>query len=142
MCALIRMMSWLLVIGLAGCATGTPHNLLQSDRADTHLGWQPAPENQLAYSVATSSGIARLVLDRLPENLNRVTLDLPGMQEVEGVQWRGDDGKNAMLYSGHSGEPGVTLEQRRRGFTLYIEGPALDRIRVGGLLTVVDFYRG
>ncbi|KUJ79168.1 hypothetical protein AWR36_015480 [Microbulbifer flavimaris] len=136
------MLSWLLVVGLAGCATGTPQNLLQSDRADTHLGWQPAPENQLAYSVATASGIARLALDPLPENLDRVTLDLPGMQRVEGVQWRGDDGKSAMLYSGGAGEQGVTLEQRRRGFRLRIDGPALDLIRVGGLLTVVDFYRG
>ncbi|WP_237068408.1 hypothetical protein [Microbulbifer guangxiensis] len=140
--ALIRTMSWLLVFGLAGCATGTPQNLLQPDRADTHLGWQPAPENQLAYSVATASGIARLVLDRLPDNLNRVSLELPGMQRVEGVQWRGDDGDKAMLFSGGSGEPGVRLEERRRGFILHIEGAALDRIRVGGLLTVVDFYRG
>ncbi|GAA5525969.1 hypothetical protein Maes01_02548 [Microbulbifer aestuariivivens] len=141
MCALIRMVSWLLVIGLAGCATGTPHNLLQSDRADTHLGWKQAPENQLAYSVATTSGIARLVLDKLPQNLNRVTLYLPAMQRVEGVQWLGDDGDKAMLYSGGVGEPGVTLEQRRRGFALLIEGPALERVRVGGQLTVVDFYR-
>lgn len=127
---------------LAGCTTTPPQTLVQSALADTHLGWQPAPENQLAFALATASGIGRVELRPLPEHLDTLTLDLPGMRKVEGVQWRGDDGENAMLYSGAGGREGVSLQSRGHGYRLQISGPALDLVRGGGVLTVIDYYRG
>jgi len=127
---------------LAGCVTSSPRTLVQSALADTHLGWQPAPENQLAFSLATASGIARVELRPLPQDLDTLTLELPGMRKVEGVQWRGGDGQQAMLYDGVGGPDGVSLERRGHGFRLQISGPALDLVRGGGVLTVIDYYRG
>jgi len=139
------MMSWLLAAGvmaLVGCTATAPQNLVQSALADTHLGWQPAPEHQLAFSLATATGIARVTLRPLPQDLQTLTLDLPGMQKVEGVQWVGENGKSAMLYSGVDGNDGVRLERQHHGFRLEISGAALDRVRGGGVLTVIDYYRG
>ena len=132
----------LLSVLIAGCVTPAPRTLVQSALADTHLGWQPAPKNQLAFSIATATGIARVELRALPRNLELLTLELPGMQKVEGVQWHGEDGNHGMLFSGNAGEEGILLERRGHGFRLQISGPALDRVRAGGELTVVDFYRG
>ncbi|MCW8126302.1 hypothetical protein [Microbulbifer halophilus] len=129
-------------LGTAGCVTTSPQTLVQSALADTHLGWQPAPEHQLAFSIATASGIARLELRPLPADLETLTLDLPGMEKVEGVQWRSGDGEHAMLYSGAAGMEGVELQRQGHGFRLEISGAALDRVRGGGVLTVIDFYRG
>ncbi len=139
------MRSLLLAAGfsaLVGCATTSPQTLVQSALADTHLGWQPAPENQLAFALATASGIGRVELRPLPQHLDTLTLDLPGMRGVEGVQWRGDDGKRAMLYDGAGGSEGVSLQSRGHGCRLQISGPALDLVRGGGVLTVIDDYRG
>ncbi|WP_323843824.1 hypothetical protein [Microbulbifer magnicolonia] len=139
------MMSLLFVLGiagLAGCATTAPQTLVQSALADTHLGWQPAPENQLAFSVATATGIARVELRPLPRELHTLTLELPGMRKVEGVQWRGDDGGHSMLFDGSGGPDGVSLQSRGHGFRLQIKGAALDLVRGGGMLTVIDYYRG
>lgn len=136
-------MSLLLAAGLTGCAVTAPrHSLVQSALADTHLGWQPAPENQLAFSLATTTGIARVELRPLPENLHTLTLDLPGMRRVEGVQWRGSSGDGAMLYDGVGGPEGVSLKPRGHGFRLRISGEALDLVRGGGVMTVIDVYRG
>ncbi|SDK30236.1 hypothetical protein [Microbulbifer yueqingensis] len=132
----------LLAGSLAGCMSSQPHTLVQSAFADTHLGWQPAPENQLAFSVATASGIARVELLQLPLDLEVLTLDMPGMEQVEGVQWAGTDGNHALLYSGVPEAAGVTLERRSHGFRLRIAGEALDIVRAGGMLTVIDYYRG
>ncbi|MFI2810404.1 MULTISPECIES: hypothetical protein [unclassified Microbulbifer] len=132
----------LLVGVLAGCVATSPRNLVQSGLADTHLGWQPAPENQLAFSLATASGIARIELRPLPGELEVLTLDMPGMEKVEGVQWLGSDGGHAMLFSGVPEATGVTLERKPRGFRLVIAGEALELIRGGGVLTVIDYYRG
>ena len=129
------------VLGVTGCAATSPRTLVQSALADTHLGWQPAPENQLAFSLATATGIARVELRPLPEKLQVLTLDLPGMEKVEGVQWRNDSGDHALLYSGSQGYDGVTLERRGHGFRLGISGAALERVRGGGTLTVIDYYR-
>ena len=129
--------------GLAGCAPAPAlQTLVQSAFADTHLSWRSAPENQLAYSVATASGIARVELRALPGELDTLTLDLPGMRRVEEVQWQGEDGGYSMLYDGAGGPQGVSLESRGHGFRLSISGEALDLMRGGGVLTVVDFYRG
>jgi hypothetical protein len=140
------MMSLLLAAvmeGLAGCATTTiSQSLVQSALADTHLGWRSAPKNQLAYSLATASGIARVELRQLPDDLHKLTLDLPGMRRVEGVQWRGEEGGSELLYDGDRGWEGVILEEQRHGFRLQISGRALDLVRGGGVLTVIDFYRG
>lgn len=130
------------VVGFAGCTSPSPQTFVQSALADTHLGWQPAPEHQLSYELATTSGIARVELRPLPQELQRLTLDLPGMQQVEGVQWRGENGENAMLYDGAGGPEGISLKRRGHGFRLQIEGPALDLVRDGGELTVIDYYRG
>ena len=138
-------MSWLLamgVAGLAGCAATAPQTLVQSALADTHLGWQSAPEHQLAFSLATATGIARVELRPLPADLQTLTLDLPGMQKVEGVQWIGENGQSAMLYSGVDGADGVTLQRKGHGYRLQISGAALERLRGGGVLTVIDYYRG
>lgn len=139
------MLSVLLALGLgslAGCSTAPPRTLVQSALADTHLGWQPAPANQLAYSVATASGIARVELQPLPEKLHTLTLDLPGMRRVEGVQWRGENGQHSMLFDGAGGPDGISLQSRGHGFRLEIKGAALDHVRGGGVLTVIDHYRG
>lgn len=133
---------WVLLLGLTGCAASKPYSPVQSAFADTHIGWQPAPENQLAYSLTTATGIARVELRQLPEDLDRLTLELPGMRNVEGVQWQGEDGTHDQLYDGGGVQDGVTLEKLRHGFRLQIFGGALDRVRGGGVLTVVDFYRG
>ncbi|WP_237060565.1 hypothetical protein [Microbulbifer sediminum] len=132
----------LLVGVLAGCVSTSPRHLVQSGLADTHLGWQPAPENQLAFSLATASGIARIEFRPLPEELEVLSLDMPGMEKVEGVQWLGSDGDHAVLFSGIPGAAGVTLERKARGFRLVIAGEALDLVRGGGVLTVIDYYRG
>ncbi|WP_308367936.1 MULTISPECIES: hypothetical protein [unclassified Microbulbifer] len=133
----------LFTLGLAGCATTTPrHSLVQSALADTHLGWQPAPKNQLAFSVATASGIARVELRPLPADLHVLTLHLPGMRRVEGVQWQADDGDNTQLYDGVDGSEGVSLQPWGHGFRLQISGEALELVRGGGVLTVIDVYRG
>ncbi|WP_346839564.1 hypothetical protein [Microbulbifer sp. SAOS-129_SWC] len=138
-------MSLLLIVGLtclAGCGTTAPRTLVQSALADTHLGWQPAPEHQLAFSLATATGIARVTLQPLPQDLKTLTLDLPGMQKVEGVQWVGENGHSAMLYSGADRTDGVVLQRQHHGFRLQISGAALERVRGGGVLTVIDYYRG
>lgn len=136
------MMSLLLVIGLAGCVATEPQALVQSALADTHLGWQAAPENQLAFSIATASGVARLKLRPLPDDLQTLTLDLPGMRRVGGVQWRGDGGDQRTLFDDTGGSEGVLLEEYGHGFRLQISGAALNLLRDGGILTVVDFDRG
>ncbi|MBB3060862.1 hypothetical protein [Microbulbifer rhizosphaerae] len=136
-------LSLLLAVGLAGCATTAPrHSLVQSALADTHLGWQPAPKNQLSFSVATASGIARVELRPLPADLQVLTLHLPGMRRVEGVQWLGGDGDNKQLYDGANGPEGVSLQPQGHGFRLQISGEALELVRGGGVLTVIDVYRG
>ncbi|MFC6635252.1 hypothetical protein [Microbulbifer taiwanensis] len=140
-----RMTPLLLAMGfsvLAGCTATAPQTLVQSALADTHLGWQPSPSNQLAFSLATASGIARVELQPLPEHLDTLTLELPGMRKVEGVQWRGEDGGHAMLFDGAGGPEGVSLQSRGHGFRLEISGAALDLVRGGGVLTVIDYYRG
>ena len=131
---------------LAGCTTSgpsaiNPRNLAQSAVADTHLGWKPAPAHQLNYSLATSSGIARMEVRELPADLQTVTIELPGMRNVEGVQWRGASGEHAMLFDGAEGADGVTLERQQRGYRLQLQGTALESIRSGGFLTVIDYYR-
>ena len=139
--------SLLLVFGLTGCSTVSqnpslnPRFLAQSAVPDTHLGWQPAPENELNYSLATSSGIARMEMRPLPADLQAVTIELPGMRNIEGVQWRAENGSHAMLFDGAEELDGVTVERRDRGYRLQVEGPALDTMRGGGLLTVIDYYR-
>ncbi|MFD1218077.1 MULTISPECIES: hypothetical protein [Microbulbifer] len=139
--------SFMLIIGLTGCSTASqdqtlnPRYLAQSAVADTHLGWQPAPENQLKYSVATSTGIARMEMRELPRHLQAVTIELPGMRNIEGVQWRASNGGDEMLFDGAKGADGVTLEPQDRGYRLQVKGSALDTIRSGGLLTVIDYYR-
>ncbi|WP_156035137.1 hypothetical protein [Microbulbifer sp. HZ11] len=135
-----------LLIGLAGCVSSAPEpinprSLAQSAVADTHLGWKPAPAHQLNYSLATSSGIARMEMRELPGDLQAVTIELPGMRNVEGVQWRAANGDHAMLFDGGRGADGVTLERRQRGYRLQVRGPALEMLRPGGLLTVIDYYR-
>ncbi|MEX2962004.1 hypothetical protein [Microbulbifer sp. TYP-18] len=134
-----------MVLGLVGLSTGcsspSPQTLVQSALAGTHLGWQQAPENQLSFSLATATGIARVALRPLPPNLEVLTLSLPGMDAVEGVQWRGEDGNEAMLLNNGRGEDGVLLQQLRRGFRLQISGGALELVRGGGQLTVIDRYR-
>ncbi|WP_295802323.1 hypothetical protein [uncultured Microbulbifer sp.] len=132
--------------GLSGCATVkpdsiNPQQLAQSARADTHLGWKPAPANQLNYSLATSSGIARMEMRELPIALHAVTIELPGMRNIEGVQWRALDGEHELLFDGGEGVDGVTVERRNRGYRLQVRGAALDSIRSGGFLTVIDYYR-
>ncbi|MCK7597248.1 hypothetical protein M0G74_08190 [Microbulbifer sp. CAU 1566] len=136
-----------LVLGmLSGCSTQAPsavnpRNLAQSAVADTHLGWKPAPANQLNYSLATSTGIARMEVRELPLDLEAVTIELPGMRNVEGVQWRAASGEHAMLFDGAEGMDGVTVERQQRGYRLQVQGPALESMRSGGLLTVIDYYR-
>ncbi|WOX06110.1 hypothetical protein [Microbulbifer pacificus] len=134
------------LIWVAGCATNSgnslnPRNLAQSAVADTHLGWKPAPEHQLNYSLATSSGIARMEMRELPADLLAVTIELPGMRNVEGVQWRAASGQHAMLFDGAEGADGVTLERQQRGYRLQLQGAALESMRSGGFLTVIDYYR-
>lgn len=131
---------------LAGCTSQAPEpinprNLAQSAVADTHLGWKPAPANQLNYSLATSSGIARMEMRELPVDLQAVTIELPGMRNIEGIQWRGTGGDNAMLFDGVEGMDGVTVERQHRGYLLQVRGRALESIRSGGFLTVIDYYR-
>ncbi|MBN8430916.1 hypothetical protein JF535_08620 [Microbulbifer salipaludis] len=134
------------VVFLAGCISQAPEpinprNLAQSAVADTHLGWKPAPANQLNYSMATSSGIASMQLRALPGHLQAVTIELPGMRNIEGIQWRGAEGDNAMLFDGAEGMDGVTVERQYRGYRLSVRGPALESIRSGGYLTVIDYFR-
>jgi len=131
---------------LGGCVTPgpepiNPRNLAQSAVADTHLGWKPAPANQLNYSLATSTGIARMEMRELPLDLQAVTIELPGMRNIEGIQWRGAGGDHAMLFDGAEGMDGVTVERQHRGYRLQVRGPALESIRNGGFLTVIDYYR-
>lgn len=135
-----------LVILLAGCISPgpdpiNPRNLAQSAVADTHLGWKPAPANQLNYSLATSSGIARMEMRELPVDLQAVTIELPGMRSIEGIQWRGAGGDHAMLFDGATEMDGVTVERQQRGYRLQVQGPALESMRNGGFLTVIDYYR-
>ena len=134
------------ILALAGCVSQTPEpinpsNLAQSAVKDTHLGWNPAPANQLNYSLATSTGIARMEMRELPGDLQAVTIELPGMRSIEGVQWRGAGGDNAMLFDGVEGVDGVTVERQHRGYRLQVRGRALESIRSGGFLTVIDYYR-
>ncbi|MCX2779675.1 hypothetical protein [Microbulbifer thermotolerans] len=129
-------------VGVAGCSATSPHTLVQSALADTHLGWHPAPENQLAFALATASGIGRVTLRPLPDHLDTLTLELPGMRKVKEVQWVGDEGEQMRLYDGVNGFDGVSLESRGHGYRLRIVGQALDLIRDGGLLTVVDHRAG
>lgn len=143
---LIRALISAALIGLVGCSTNgnstvNPRNLAQSAVADTHLGWKPAPANQLNYSLATSSGIARMEMRELPADLQAVTIELPGMRNVEGVQWRAASGEHSMLFDGTQGVDGVTLERQQRGYRLQLQGAALEAMRHGGFLTVIDFYR-
>ncbi|WP_299591585.1 hypothetical protein [uncultured Microbulbifer sp.] len=131
---------------LAGCVSQAPEpinprNLAQSAVADTHLGWKPAPANQLSYSLATSTGIARMEMRELPVDLQAVTIELPGMRNIEGIQWRGASGDHAMLFDGAEGMDGVTVERQHRGYLLQVRGTALESIRSGGHLTVIDYYR-
>ncbi|MFV8783194.1 hypothetical protein ACNKU7_12300 [Microbulbifer sp. SA54] len=133
-------------VTLAGCTTTAPdpvnpRALAQSALADTHLGWKPAPANQLNYSLATSSGIARMEMRELPEDLQAVTIELPGMRNIEGVQWQAVSGDHALLFDGGEGADGVTVKRQHRGYTLQVQGAALDTIRRGGFLTVIDYYR-
>ncbi len=134
------------LLSLAGCISQAPEPinpryLAQSAVADTHLGWKPAPANQLNYSLATSSGIARMEMRALPIDLQAVTIELPGMRNIEGIQWRGVGGDHAMLFDGAEEMDGVTVERRHRGYLLQVRGPALESIRTGGYLTVIDYYR-
>lgn len=134
------------IAATAGCSTATPspvnpQALAQSALADTHLGWKPAPANQLSYSLATSSGIARMEMRELPHDLQAVTIELPGMRNIEGVQWQAASGDHALLFDGGEGADGVTVRRRQRGYTLEVQGAALDTIRRGGFLTVIDYYR-
>ena len=133
--------------GVTGCASTpapdriNPQQLAQSAQADTHLGWKPAPANQLNYSLATSTGIARMEVRELPAALSAVTIELPGMRNIEGVQWRALGGDHELLFDGGEGVDGVTVERRNRGYCLQVRGPALDHMRNGGFLTVIDYYR-
>ncbi|WP_231756977.1 hypothetical protein [Microbulbifer elongatus] len=141
-----RIWAVIFMLGLAGCASQTPEpinprHLAQSAVADTHLGWKPAPAHQLNYSLATSSGIARMEMRELPSDLQALTIELPGMRNVEGIQWRASNGDHAMLFDGDRGADGVTLERRQRGYRLQVRGPALETVRPGGFLTVIDYYR-
>lgn len=134
------------LLSLAGCVSQTPdpinpRNLAQSAVADTHLGWKPAPANQLSYSLATSTGIARMEMRELPGDLQAVTIELPGMRNIEGIQWSGVRGDHAMLFDGVEGMDGVTVERQHRGYRLHVRGRALESIRSGGFLTVIDYYR-
>lgn len=142
----VRVLISCALIWVAGCTTNSgnslnPRNLAQSAVADTHLGWKPAPEHQLNYLLATSSGIARMEMRELPADLQAVTIELPGMRSVEGVQWRAASGQHAMLFDGAEGADGVTLERQQRGYRLQLQGAALESIRSGGFLTVIDYYR-
>ncbi|WP_158681707.1 hypothetical protein [Microbulbifer pacificus] len=132
---------WLAGCSISGSSPINPRHLAQSAVADTHLGWKPAPAHQLNYSLATSSGIARMEMRELPADLQAVTIELPGMRNVEGVQWRGASGEHAMLFDGAEGADGVTLERQQRGYRLQLQGAALESIRSGGFLTVIDYYR-
>lgn len=134
------------ISSLSGCSSQTPEpinprNLAQPAVADTHVGWKPAPANQLNYSLATSTGIARLEIRELPVDLRAVTIELPGMRDIEGVQWHSADGAQAMLFDGSEEMEGVTVERQQRGYRLLVQGAALDSIRSGGYLTVIDYYR-
>ncbi|WP_444944629.1 hypothetical protein ACJJIK_07460 [Microbulbifer sp. ZKSA006] len=122
--------------GLLGCTATPPHKLVQSVVADTHLGWQTAPENQLAFSLATASGVAQVELQPLPEALTVVTLELPGMREVEYVQWENEHGESTILYDGEAGLEGVSLQSRGHGYRLQLQLSAMEYIRDGGVLTV------
>ncbi|WP_157953964.1 hypothetical protein ACJJI5_08415 [Microbulbifer sp. EKSA008] len=124
--------------GLLGCASTSPHNLVQSVVADTHLGWQTAPENQLAFSLATASGVAQVELQPLPEEFTVVTLELPGMQKVENIQWENEEGKFTTLYDGEASLEGVSLQSRGHGYRLQLQLSAMDYLRDGGVLTVTD----
>ena len=133
-------------LALSGCVSQAPEpinprNLAQSAVADTHLGWKPSPAHQLTYSLATSSGIARMEMRELPTDLQAVTIELPGMRNIEGIQWRAANGSHAMLFDGDRGMEGVTVERQQRGYRLQVRDPALGSIRPGGLLTVIDYYR-
>ena len=134
------------LFSVSGCVSQAPEpinprNLAQSAVADTHLGWKPAPAHQLNYSLATSTGIARMEMRELPTDLQAVTIDMPGMRNIEGIQWHAANGEHAMLFDGHSGMEGVTVERQHRGYRLQMRGAALESIRPGGFLTVIDYYR-
>ncbi|QFT55651.1 hypothetical protein [Microbulbifer sp. THAF38] len=132
---------WLTVLaGLFGCSssTSTPRTLVQSVVADTHLGWRPAPENQLAFSLATASGVAQIELQPLPDQFTLVTLELLGMRNVEGIQWQDEKGESTMLYDGQAGLDGVSLQSRDHGFHLQLQLSSMDYLRNGGVLTVID----
>ncbi|WGL17480.1 hypothetical protein PVT68_04105 [Microbulbifer bruguierae] len=135
----------ILLLVLGGCTTQSsvlnPRNLAQSAVADTHLGWKPAPAHELNYSLATSSGIARMEVRELPLDLQAVTIELPGMRNIEGVQWRAANGAHALLFDGVDGMEGVTVERQQRGYRLQVNGPALESMRSGGMLTVIDYHR-
>ncbi|USD22914.1 hypothetical protein [Microbulbifer variabilis] len=133
---------WLTVLaGLSGCSSSAPRSFAQSIVADTHLGWRPAPENQLAFSLATVSGVAQVELQPLPEQFTLVTLELPGMRNVEGIQWQGEEGESTMLYDGQAGLDGVSLQSRDHGFRLQLQLSSMDYLRNGGVLTVIDRRR-
>ncbi|MCO1335245.1 hypothetical protein MO867_12970 [Microbulbifer sp. OS29] len=135
---LSTVLSFTVPVGLLGCTSNFPRNLVQSVVADTHLGWKTAPENQLAFSVATASGVAQVELQPLPEEFTIVTLELPGMQKVERVQWENDVGQFTTLYDGRAGLDGVSLQSRGHGSRLQLQLSAMDYIRDGGVLTVTD----
>jgi len=139
---ILYFMLWLTaLVGPLGCSSSAPRNLAQSVVADTHLGWPSAPENQLVLSLATASGIAQVELQPLPEHFTLVTLELPGMRKVEGVQWRDGNGRSTMLYDGENGLDGVSLQSRGHGFRLQLQLSSMDYIRTGGVLTVIDYWR-
>ncbi|GAA5442130.1 hypothetical protein Misp06_00291 [Microbulbifer sp. NBRC 101763] len=127
--------------GPLGCSSIAPRELAQSVVADTHLGWRSAPENQLVFSLATVSGVAQVELQPLPEEFTLVTLELPGMRKVEGIQWQDESGQSTVLYDGEDGLDGVSLQSRGYGFELQLQLSSMDYLRNGGVLTVIDQKR-
>ncbi|GAB2882915.1 hypothetical protein ACCI51_17010 [Microbulbifer echini] len=136
---IVFLVLWLAALaGPLGCSSSTPRNFAQSVVADTHLGWRPAPENQLAFSLATASGVARVELQPLPEEFTLVTLELLGMRNVEGIQWQDEKGESTLLYDGKAGLSGVSLQSQGHGFRLQLQLSSMDYLRNGGVLTVID----
>ncbi|WP_299940642.1 hypothetical protein [uncultured Microbulbifer sp.] len=139
---LLVLMLWLAALaGPLGCASGAPRHFAQSLVADTHLGWRTAPENQLALSLVTASGVAQIELQPLPEQFTLVTLELPGMRRVEAVQWQNDLGQSTTLYDGEDGREGVSLQDRGHGFRLQLQLSTMHYLCDGGVLTVIGQRR-
>ncbi|WKD50916.1 hypothetical protein [Microbulbifer spongiae] len=139
---LLLLMLWSVVlVGPLGCTSGVPRHFAQSLAADTHLGWRSAPENQLALSLATATGVAQVELHPLPDQFTLVTLELPGMRRVEAVQWQGDSGQSTTLYDGEDGLEGVSLQKRGHGFRLQLQLSAMYYLCDGGVLTVIGQRR-